>query len=177
ANPVQIATSGTHTWYTGSDNDQCWSCHVSTGTAPKDFHQDTLVKPACTSCHYNYSYMSDRGRPDRYVNSTMYNSSVHWNVSCSNCHTKGHNNIGARKACEDCHAVQSDPVNDKSRHNITDRPSSYTIGGVPVVGITSCTTCHSSSLYNNATSTYSSSAAKDCDYCHTYPDKNREYFY
>ncbi|HEY9245261.1 MAG TPA: hypothetical protein VIO11_00290, partial [Candidatus Methanoperedens sp.] len=99
---------------------------------------------------------------------------VHSSLTCSNCHTKGHKNIGARKACEDCHAVQQDPKNDKDRHNITGSPSTYIYNGTGVVNITDCTTCHNASLYNNATATYGYGKTKDCDYCHTYPDKYYE---
>lgn len=40
-NATQI-TGGTHNWYMGDDISKCWNCHDSTGTAPKDFHSDTM---------------------------------------------------------------------------------------------------------------------------------------
>ena len=115
--------------------------------------------------------MKDEGAPERYVNSTMFGASPHGALECEDCHTKGHNNIGARKACEDCHAVQSDPMNETDRHNITADPLNYTVGGVSVVTITDCTTCHDGGNYNEATSQYGYGKSNDCDYCHTYPDK------
>jgi len=46
--------AGTHNWYTGNDNSRCWSCHVITGKAPKDFHSESM-SPAggegCLDCH------------------------------------------------------------------------------------------------------------------------------
>ena len=104
----------------------------------------------------------------------MYNTSLHGNLSCEKCHTKGHKNIGARKACEDCHAVQQSPITDKDRHNITATPSTYTYSGTVVVNITDCATCHNTTLYEKATDTYGYGKQKDCDYCHTYPDKYYE---
>jgi hypothetical protein len=97
-------------------------------------------------------------------------------LRCEDCHTKGHNNIGARKACEDCHAVvQQTPIPDNERsdyrHNITADPRNYSISGVSVVNITDCTTCHDPQLYSNAITYYGLPPKTNCDYCHTYPDK------
>lgn len=129
---------------------------------------------SCTSCHYSFEAMNNTTRPDRYVDSGMYNTSLHRSLSCTNCHTKGHKNIGARKACEDCHAVQANPITDRDRHNITPTPSTYYYNSVNVVNITDCTTCHSGTLYNTSIATYGYGKSKDCDYCHTYPDKYYE---
>jgi hypothetical protein len=54
-NSTQI-TGGKHDWYTGNDNSKCWSCHVSTGKAPRDFHSDSMTGgkaggPNCLACH------------------------------------------------------------------------------------------------------------------------------
>ncbi len=151
----------------------CWLCHgvnlSSTSTVSELMHN--ITSGSCTGCHYSFEAMNNTTRPDRYVDSGMYNTSLHRQLSCTNCHTQGHRNIGARKACEDCHAVQANPVTDKDRHNITSTPSTYFISASSVVTITDCTTCHSSTLYNTATATYGYWKPKDCDYCHTYPDK------
>jgi len=129
---------------------------------------------SCTSCHYSFEAMNNTTRPDRYVDSIMYNTSLHRSLSCTNCHTKGHKNIGARKACEDCHAVQANPITDKDRHNITATPSTYFYQGTGVVYITDCTKCHNATLYNTSIATYGYWKSKDCDYCHTYPDRYYE---
>ncbi len=155
----------------------CRLCHgfnlSSTSTVSELMHNITVVN-TCTGCHYSVEAMNNTTRPDRYVDSGMYNTSLHRSLSCTNCHTKGHKNIGARKACEDCHAVQANPITDKDRHNITPEPSTYFVSGNNVVGITDCTTCHDSTLYNMSISTYGYLKQKDCDYCHTYPDKYYE---
>ncbi|MDF1533976.1 MAG: hypothetical protein P1P69_05675 [Methanosarcinaceae archaeon] len=167
-----------HTGINESD-ETCASCHgglLSGNTTTELVHSIDEGYGGCTNCHYDYTFMSTR-TADAYVNSTMFNESVHVSLDCINCHTKGHYNIGARKSCEDCHVVQSDPVNDTNRHNITSTPSLYQVGGVSVVTITDCTICHESGIYASSTSNFNKDAAVDCDYCHTYPDKNKESFY
>ena len=155
----------------------CRLCHgvnlSSTSTVSNLIHNVTMVN-TCTGCHYSFEAMNNTTRPDRYVDFSMYNTSLHRSLSCTNCHTQGHKNIGARKACEDCHAVQADPITEKDRHNITSTPSTYFVNGSNVVGITDCTTCHNGALYNLSISTYGYWKQKDCDYCHTYPDKYYE---
>jgi hypothetical protein len=155
----------------------CRLCHganlSSTSTVSDLMHNVTTVN-TCTGCHYSFEAMNNTTRPDRYVDFSMYNTSLHRSLSCTNCHTQGHKNMGARKACEDCHAVQENPISEKDRHNITPTPSTYSVGGNNVVGITDCTTCHDSVLYNKSISTYGYWKQKDCDYCHTYPDRNYE---
>jgi len=154
----------------------CRLCHgvnLSSSTTISAFLHN-ITWGSCTSCHYSFEAMNNTTRPDRYVDFSMYNTSLHRQLSCTNCHTKGHKNIGARKACEDCHAVQASPITDKDRHNITSTPSTYYYNSVNVVNITDCTTCHSETLYNTSISTYGYWKPKDCDYCHTYPDKYYE---
>ncbi len=154
----------------------CRLCHgvnlSSASTVSELMHNISGV--SCTGCHYSFEAMNNTTRPDRYVDSGMYNTSLHSSLSCTNCHTKGHRNMGARKACEDCHAVQANPMTEKDRHNITPTPSTSFVGGNNVVGITDCTTCHDSALYNMSIITYGYLKQKDCDYCHTYPDKYYE---
>ncbi|SNQ61559.1 fibronectin type III domain-containing protein [Candidatus Methanoperedens nitratireducens] len=153
----------------------CKTCHsigLNNGTMDAFLHNITARD--CKGCHFSYNVMNSSGSPTapaRYVNSIMFNEGAHGNVSCRSCHTAGHNSIGARKACEDCHAVR-DPDNPRERHNITGDPYSYKVGGVSVVDITDCTICHDRNLYNKAVSTYGINKPVDCDYCHTYPDKN-----
>ena len=155
----------------------CRLCHgvnlSSTVTISELMHNVSIVN-TCTVCHYSFEAMNNTTRPDRYVDFSMYNTSLHRQLSCADCHTQGHRNMGARKACEDCHAVQANPVDDKDRHNITATPSTYFVGGNNVVGITDCTICHNGTLYNRSISTYGYWKPKDCDYCHTYPDKYYE---
>lgn len=152
----------------------CLLCHgtnISSNAGISAFLHN-ITWGSCTSCHYSFNAMNSTTHPDRFVDSGLYNTSLHRSLVCQNCHTKGHKNIGARKACEDCHAVQANPITDKDRHNITATPSTNMYGGESVVNITLCTTCHNSALYNNSINTYGYGKSKDCDYCHTYPDKN-----
>jgi hypothetical protein len=167
------ASSNYYNHTLGLYNDQtCKTCHGSSQfTSMSQFLHNVTKGGECTSCHFNFALMNSSGAPTRYVNQTMFNASPHGSVACDKCHTKGHNNIGARKACEDCHAYQSDPRNETDRHNITRTPSTYMYSGTSVVNITTCTTCHDPVLYSNATSTYGYGKTYDCDYCHTYPDK------
>jgi hypothetical protein len=161
---------------TNYSDENCRLCHgmnISSDASISLFIHN-ITWGNCTDCHYSFEVMNSTNRPDRYVDSDLYSQSLHGSLSCSNCHTKGHRNIGARKACEDCHAVQADPVTDRDRHNITATPSTYTYNGTGVVNITDCTTCHSAALYNTAVTTYGYWKQKDCDYCHTYPEKYYE---
>jgi len=152
----------------------CKTCHsigLDNGTMDAFLHNITARD--CKYCHFSYSVMNSSGSPTapaRYVNSSMFGESPHGNVSCRSCHTGGHNNIGARKDREECHAVR-DTNNPRERHNITGDPDNYKVGGISVVDITDCTICHDQNLYNKARSTYGINKPIDCDYCHTYPDK------
>ncbi|MDO9097753.1 MAG: cytochrome c3 family protein [Candidatus Methanoperedens sp.] len=173
--PYNVTGYYNHSLTPDYNDSTCKDCHgrfISSSAKIKDFMHNVSTG-TCKNCHFNYAYMNSVGKPDKYVNSTMFNSSPHGSLSCENCHTKGHNNIGARKACEDCHAVQQNPKTDRDRHNITAKPSLYMYNGTSVVNITDCTTCHDPTLYSKATEIYGKykSPAPDCDYCHTYPDK------
>ncbi len=146
---------------------QCHGIYLSSGiTITVLMHN--ITGNTCTDCHYSFEAMNNTTRPDRYVDPSMYGTSQHSTLNCTDCHTRGHRNIGARKACEDCHAVQQNPITDRDRHNITATP------GASVVNNTDCTSCHSSTLYNRSIATYGYWKPKDCDYCHTYPDKYYE---
>lgn len=167
-----------HSGWSNYSDAYCLDCHGNyvTGSTMDEFMHDVSVGEGCSNCHYDYSFMSTRN-PERYVNETMYAASVHAILDCEDCHTKGHNNIGARKACEDCHVVQADPKNDTNRHNITNDPLNNMVGGNSSVYITDCTVCHDSTIYNDSITNFNKDATYDCDWCHTYPDKNNEYFY
>ncbi|MCX9075638.1 MAG: hypothetical protein OIN88_13480, partial [Candidatus Methanoperedens sp.] len=134
-----------------------------------------LSTGTCKDCHFSIDSMTSSNAATRYVNESMYTKSPHGALECEDCHTKGHNNIAARKSCEDCHAVQQDPKNSMERHNIIANPWTYSIPGVSgsVVNITDCTVCHDATLYDGATGSYGlPPKQRNCDYCHTYPDRN-----
>ncbi|MDD5474220.1 MAG: cytochrome c3 family protein, partial [Candidatus Methanoperedens sp.] len=173
--PYNVGGYSNHSLSPDYNDSTCKVCHGKSlsNNATMDEFVHNISTGTCTGCHFSYNYMNSVGKPERYVNSTMFNNSPHGILGCEDCHTKGHNNIGARKACEDCHAVQQNPITDRDRHNITRNPSSYSITGVSgsVVYITDCTKCHNSTLYSSATSTYGYGKTYDCNYCHTYPDK------
>ncbi len=157
----------------------CKVCHGRSlpGNVKMDEFIHNITSPSCKDCHYSFEYMngSSVNKPEKFVNQSMYEASPHGSLRCEDCHTRGHNNIAARKSCEDCHAVQQDPKNSTERHDITANPWNYSIPGISgsIVNITDCTLCHDSNLYNNATSSYGlPPKPRNCDYCHTYPDMN-----
>jgi PGF-pre-PGF domain-containing protein len=175
--PYNVSGYYNHSLTPDYNDSTCKGCHSKSQSTDniKEFVHN-ISTGLCTSCHFNYDYMngSSVNKPDKYVNSTMFNSSPHGSLACEDCHTKGHNNTGARKACEDCHAVVQQipiPADKRSdyRHNITSIPYNY--NGTNVLNITDCTVCHDSALYNNAIATYGYNKTIDCNYCHTYPDK------
>ena len=151
------------------ENSECWSCHEDNMQMPTNFHNETLNKGSdCRGCHFNYSKMNVLNKPEKYVNGTMFNASVHGNksaIDCRDCHTKGHpppeSNL---KWCEDCHSVQE-------RHNITSTPQNNLVNGTSVLKIIDCTTCHDANAYNNAKNTFNRTSGKDCRWCHSFPDK------
>ena len=164
------------THFSATDNASCWNCHTSTGLKPSDFHSNELIIPPCKDCHFGLVTMQGYSAQEYYVNSGMYNNSVHGSLECENCHTKRHNSRDGLKSCESCHVEQDDYINDKDRHNIIRSPD-RTVGGESVVTTGNCALCHDSALLSAATSNFNATATNDCDYCHTYPDKNRETFY
>ncbi|TFH47150.1 MAG: hypothetical protein E4G94_00810, partial [ANME-2 cluster archaeon] len=111
------------------------------------------------------------------LNMTMFNDSVHYlrdGFNCLNCHISDDDHPSKEykwKWCEDCHVVQNDPINDTDRHNVTNDPFNYTIGGVSVVNITDCTVCHDSTAYNASVEAYDTNK---CRYCHEYADKGNK---
>ena len=121
----------------------------------------------CKSCHIG---LEDS---DAYVNETMFDASVHWDVNCTMCHVNTQTNHPIEdytwKWCECCHSYQADPINESDRHNVTTTPSTYSVGGKNVLDIGDCTTCHNATAYNAAVGYYNSTY--NCRYCHVYPDK------
>ena len=124
----------------------------------------------CEGCHFG---LNDS---NAYVNETMFSSSVHRDMDCIDCHIN--NSLFhpveeySWKWCECCHSYQTDPINEKDRHNVTNTPSTYSVGGTNVLDITDCTTCHNATAYNATVDYYTNNdIATDCRYCHVYPDK------
>lgn len=132
----------------------CVGCHDIGGSAP--VHIDVTAMKSGVHSNLNN-------------NATNITQLTDTSKACWACHGDGSepsshpSNYKTPYKCEDCHAYSD-------RHNITSDVYN-TIGGISVVNITSCITCHDASLYNNATSTYGYNKTRDCDYCHTYPDK------
>jgi hypothetical protein len=131
----------------------------------------------CDDCHYK---LNDFVVPEYYVNETMFNLGVHRDVNCTLCHvyiadqpTNWHPIAEYYwKWCECCHSYQTDPINESDRHNVTDTPSTYSVGGTNVLDITDCTACHNATAYNAAVDYYTTNdTANECRYCHVYPDK------
>ncbi len=133
----------------------------------------------CISCHVEGTLSG--------INTTAFGQGIHVNINttdgvdvvsnndCWMCHYQ--KNMDNVLSCINCHVVQSNPVTDTNRHNITSTPSLYKINGTSVVEITDCTICHDSTVYSNSIANFNRDAVADCDYCHTYPDKNRKSFY
>jgi hypothetical protein len=154
-NAKQI-TGGTHDWYTGSDNSMCWSCHVSTGTAPKDFHSATLKGgggTACMACHDKVT--GPTNNPTKYPAIVKTSFGRHRNVNitngtdvldnndCISCHydTSNMSNVLTYR-CEDCHIRGNYSAPIIQNHRPPSVPAS------PGGGITTayCTICHINSI-------------------------------
>ncbi len=199
ARPIQITPE---TMYGAQETDECYNCHSKTRNQAKNFHVRDLFKGIrCDQCHFNFTKMNaSYGRPDRWVNETMFNSSVHGRsgifgvgnvLYCTNCHTITRHppSEAGWRWCEDCHVVppryanESPNIDDPQRHNLTNRPQnvSINVSGVmkSLVNVTNytatqeggCKACHSQTLYDNARATFNASIDKNCRFCHTFPDK------
>ncbi|RZN35634.1 MAG: hypothetical protein EF813_08465 [Methanosarcinales archaeon] len=156
---------------TWGNNTQCLECHNIYNQTVDRYHGHDANTESCTSCHYNYTAMDDYGTPEVYVNKTMYKVSVHGTDpgdNCAKCHTNYHPPPEYTwKWCDCCHVVQSDPVNDVDRHNITASPTT--------LDVTDCTECHNKTSYDNSISKYGGASAEyNCRWCHTYPDQEYE---
>ncbi len=176
-NPPQVTPANMFEAVTSED---CYQCHVTTQVKPKNYHVEEMGIANCRYCHFDWLFMNNtRGKPTKWVNETLFNQSVHGNesvIDCDDCHTmwSGHPPPQYRwKWCPDCHVQQTqNPVTNQQRHNITSKPQNYDVGGVNVMDIKDCTTCHNSTIYNYATQTFDmSTETKKCRYCHTFPDK------
>jgi cold shock CspA family protein/cytochrome c-type biogenesis protein CcmH/NrfF len=176
-------------------NTECYGCHTSDNQAPYNFHSTTLATVGCRGCHLSWSYMNNtKNAPTKYVNESLFSTSVHGNesiIDCDDCHTGDHGSFGpgggpeeySWKWCECCHTVMPTYANKTPiistgaglRHNMTYKPQYlyYNITGTlqTPIEIDDCTACHDSTLYNNAKSIFNRSASKDCTYCHPFPDK------
>lgn len=130
----------------------------------------------CKDCHYN---LNGSNVSQYYVNETMFNEAVHWNMNCTLCHVRVANRPASLhpvaeyywKWCECCHSYQNDSLNSSQRHNITSDPFNYmlNVNGnmTSVLNITDCTFCHNAADYNRSVAEYSTNK---CRYCHEYPD-------
>jgi hypothetical protein len=188
--PPTINSSDSSSRMFGAKNlSDCYFCHVENTQSPSFFHNQELTVRWCDDCHFNFTLMNDSfSEPEKWVNETMFNSSVHGNASivfCQNCHTmtEGHSPPESRwRWCEDCHVVipqysNGSPKTDVTqRHNMTFRPqfNLINVSGVmtSVVNITDCTICHNASMYNQARSIFNRTSGKDCRFCHSFPDLN-----
>ncbi len=142
-NATQI-TSGRHSWYTESNNSKCWRCHVNTGTAPVDFHSESVTGGGgsdCISCH------APDVNPD--VNISLFGRHAKINDSngagnvtnddCWTCHYQKDMDRNHVYMCEKCHDNSSGIV------NVTDPAL---IKSDFMHGITSCKTCHAPKGYH-----------------------------
>jgi hypothetical protein len=156
------------------NNTQCLECHNIYNQTAGRYHGHNATTESCTACHYNYTAMNDYGKPSVYVNEIMYTESVHGTnpgTNCTECHTQYHPPPESTwKWCECCHSHQSDPLNETDRHNVTADPANYSVKGVNVLTITECTECHNATAYDNSKANFNASAARDCRWCHSYPD-------
>jgi hypothetical protein len=194
-NATYIPNSTKQSHSTSLTNTECYGCHTEDNQAPYNFHSATLATTNCRGCHFSWTTMNNtKNAPTKYVNQTLFNTSVHGNssvIDCQDCHTGSHGTFESGggpeeytwKWCECCHTVMPTYANKTPiistgiglRHNLTRKPQYlyYNISGTlqTPLEITTCTTCHDSTLYNNAKANFNRSASKDCTYCHPFPDK------
>jgi len=150
------------------NNTQCLECHNIYNQTAGRYHGHNASTESCVGCHYNDTAMDDYGTPDMYVNETMYRESVHGSSpgdDCTECHTDYHPPPEYTwKWCDCCHVVQSNPVEDTDRHNVTGSPTT--------LDVTDCTECHNQTSYEGSVSRYgSASSERNCRWCHTFPDQ------
>jgi len=98
-------------------------------------HNITVVN-TCTGCHYSFEAMKQHHRPDRYVDSGMYNTKPAQVDVVYGLPYAGAQEHGARRHVRTAMQCRQNPITDKDRHNITSTPSTYSVGGNNVVGIT-----------------------------------------
>jgi parallel beta-helix repeat protein len=198
--PIQVKLNSTggydpNAMYGAQSNSDCYNCHVDSRQQPENFHVEEINEGLdCALCHFNFTTMNDTYNvPEKWINETLYDASVHGNRSviyCTNCH--GHPPPESRwHWCEDCHVVMpkyanGTPIKDaQQRHNMTFKPqyNYVNVSGnmISVINVTDCTVCHDTTAYNQARSTFNSTGpygngtnAKDCRYCHSFPDLNAD---
>jgi hypothetical protein len=158
-----------------SNNTDCSACHWGPEMEYQDVDQNKPIehttemdRVSCFRCHTDRAMIEKSGKMRYWVNATMYGASVHGNNpgdDCVMCHTDYHPPPEYTwKWCDCCHVVQSDPVNDVDRHNVTASPTT--------LDVTDCTECHNATSYTNSINRYGGASADyNCRWCHTYPDQ------
>ncbi|MCK4459436.1 MAG: hypothetical protein KAU52_06920, partial [Methanosarcinales archaeon] len=161
-----------------SNNTNCSACHWGPEMEYQDADQNKPIehttemdRVSCFKCHTDRAMIEKSGKMRYWVNATMYNASVHGTDpgdDCSKCHTEYHPPPEYTwKWCDCCHVVQSDPVNDVDRHDVTGSPTT--------LDVTDCTECHNETSYDNSVARYGGASAEyNCRWCHTYPDQEYE---
>ncbi|MCX9082111.1 MAG: hypothetical protein OIN83_07925 [Candidatus Methanoperedens sp.] len=140
-NATQI-TSGKHSWYTGSNNSNCWSCHVNTGTAPMDFHSDSVTAGGgsdCISCHSPNDVNTTRFARHANLNTSDGGPDNVTNSDCWTCHYQKDMDRNHVYLCDSCHENSSGIV------YVTDPALIKTDF---MHGMTSCKTCHAPNGYH-----------------------------
>ena len=99
------APAGTEGYYIHSltpDNSDpvCRGCHGNSSINMIAEMMHNLSTGTCKDCHFSIDSMTSSNAATRYVNESMYTKSPHGALECEDCHTKGHNNIAARKSCD-----------------------------------------------------------------------------
>jgi hypothetical protein len=140
-NAAQI-TSGRHSWYTGSNNSKCWSCHVNTGTVPMDFHSESVTAGGgsdCISCHSPNDVNTSKFARHANLDTTDGGPNNVTNSDCWTCHYQKDMDRNHVYLCDSCHENSSGIV------NVTD-PALLKVDFMH--GITSCKTCHAPKGYH-----------------------------
>lgn len=137
-NATQI-TGDKHTWYNESNNSKCWSCHVSTGSKPVDFHSNTVrgVGSDCISCHVPNDVNTSKFARHANINVSDGAGNVS-NYDCWTCHYKQNMDRRDVYSCESCHLNSSGVV-----------PVDQSLVKSDFMhGITTCRSCHAPNGYH-----------------------------
>jgi nitrate/TMAO reductase-like tetraheme cytochrome c subunit len=140
-NATQI-TSERHSWYTGSNNSKCWSCHVNTGNAPRDFHSDSVTAGGgsdCILCHSPNDVNTSKFARHANLNISDGGQDNVTNSDCWACHYQKDMDKNHVYMCDSCHENSSGIV------NVTDPAL---IKNDFMHGITLCKTCHAPKGYH-----------------------------
>ncbi|HWR26762.1 MAG TPA: hypothetical protein VN316_02685, partial [candidate division Zixibacteria bacterium] len=68
--------------YTDAACRLCHGMNISSAASITSFVHNVTMVNTCTDCHYSFEAMNSTNRPDRYVDSGMYNTSQHGSLSC-----------------------------------------------------------------------------------------------